>query len=403
MIRAAQERAIRKRYREVAPVLDEQGRRRFAAAEALALGRGGVSLLARITGLTRPTIYRGISDIRNKRSAGPGRIRKGGGGRKSKETQDPTLVADLKRLVEPATRGDPMRAILWTARSLRNLAKDLSRVGHKVSPMTVGKLLRGMDYSLQANTKTKEGRQHVDRDAQFQYIDKQARSFLNAHQPVISCDTKKKELIGNFKNNGHEWRPKGRPEAVNVHDFMDPKLKRAVPYGVYDINNNVGWVSVGTDRDTASFAVNAIRRWWRVMGRKRYPKAKRLMIAADGGGSNGYRTRLWKVELQELANELNLPITVCHLPPGTSKWNKVEHRLFSFISMNWRGKPLRSYRTVVQLIAATRTDAGLTVRAELDENKYPKGIKVSDAQLAAVNISSHPFHGDWNYTISPNT
>lgn len=318
MIRAAQERAIRKRYREVAPVLDEQGRRRFAAAEALALGRGGVSLMARITGLTRPTIYRGISDIRNKRSAGPGRIRKGGGGRKSKETQDPTLVADLKRLVEPVTRGDPMRVILWTARSLRTLAKELSKVGHKVSPMTVGKLLRGMDYSLQANTKTKEGRQHVDRDAQFQYIDKQAKSFMKARQPVISCDTKKKELIGNFKNNGHEWRPKGRPEAVNVHDFIDPKLKRAVPYGVYDINNNVGWVSVGTDHDTASFAVNAIRRWWRVMGRKRYPKANRLMIAADGGGSNGYRTRLWKVELQELANDLNLPITfaTCHQVPA---------------------------------------------------------------------------------------
>ena len=402
MIRAAQERAIRKRYKEVAPVLDEQGRRRFAAAEALALGRGGVSLMARITGLARPTIYRGIFDIRNKSSAGPGRTRKVGGGRKAKEVQNLTLLTDLKRLVQPATRGDPMRVILWTARSLRNLEKELKKLGHKVSPMTVGKLLRSMDYSLQANSKTKEGRQHVDRDAQFQYIDEQSRAFLKARQPVISCDTKKKEIIGNFKNHGREWRPKGRPEAVNVHDFIDPKLKRAVPYGVYDINNNVGWVSVGTDHDTASFAVNAIRRWWRVMGRKRYPKAKRLMIAADGGGSNGYRTRLWKIELQHLANELKLPITVCHLPPGTSKWNKVEHRLFSFISMNWRGKPLRSYRTVVQLIAATRTDTGLTVRAELDENKYPKGIKVSDAQFTAINISRHSFQGDWNYTISPN-
>jgi Rhodopirellula transposase DDE domain len=402
MIRAAQERAIRKRYGELAPALDEQGRRRFAASEALALGRGGVSLMARITGLTRPTIYRGISDIRNKRSAGPGRTRQGGGGRKNKEIEDPTLLADLKRLIEPATRGDPMRVILWTARSLRNLVKELSKLGHKVSPMTIGKLLHGMDYSLQANNKTKEGRQHIDRDAQFQYIDSQAKAFLKARQPVISCDTKKKELIGNFKNNGREWRPKGRPEPVDVHDFMDPKLKRAVPYGVYDVNNNVGWVSVGTDSDTASFAVNAIRRWWRVMGRKRYPKAKRLMIAADAGGSNGYRTRLWKIELQRLANELKLSIMVCHLPPGTSKWNKVEHRLFSFISMNWRGKPLRSYRTVVQLIAATRTGTGLTVRAELDEGKYPKGIKISDAQLAAVNIFRHPFHGDWNYTISPN-
>jgi Rhodopirellula transposase DDE domain len=402
MIRAAQERAIRKRYRELAPVLDEQGRRRFAASEALALGSGGVSLMARITGLSRPTIYRGISDIRNRQSAGLGRIRQSGGGRKIKEIEDPTLLADLRRLVEPVTRGDPMRVILWTARSLRNLVKELRKLGHKVSPMTVGKLLRGMDYSLQANSKTIEGKQHIDRDAQFEYIDDQAKVFLKDRQPVISCDTKKKELIGNFKNNGRQWRPKGRPELVDVHDFMDPKLKRAVPYGVYDVNYNVGWVSVGTDSDTASFAVNAIRRWWRVMGRKRYPKAKRLMIAADAGGSNGYRTRLWKIELQRLADELKLPITVCHLPPGTSKWNKVEHRLFSFITKHWRGKPLRSYRTVVQLIAATKTEKGLTVRAELDERTYPKGIKVSDAQLAAVNISRHRFHGDWNYTISPN-
>jgi Rhodopirellula transposase DDE domain len=402
MIRAAQERSIRKRFRELGPVLDEQGRRRFAASEALALGRGGVSLLARITGLSRPTIYRGISDIQNKQSAEPGRIRRSGGGRKIKEIEDPTLLADLKRLVEPVTRGDPMRVILWTARSLRNLVNELRKLGHKVSPMTVGKLLRGMDYSLQANSKTKEGQQHIDRDAQFRYIDDRAKAFLKARQPVISCDTKKKELVGNFKNNGREWRPKGRPEPVDVHDFMDPKLKRAVPYGVYDVNNNVGWVSVGTDSDTASFAVNAIRRWWRVMGRKRYPKAKRLMIAADAGGSNGYRTRLWKVELQRLANELKLPITVCHLPPGTSKWNKIEHRLFSFITKNWRGRPLRSYRTVVQLIAATKTDTGLSVRAELDKGKYPTGIKVSDAQFNAVNISRHKFHGNWNYTIAPN-
>ena len=401
MIRAAQERAIRKRYREVAFVLDEQGRRRFAAAEALALGRGGVSLMAQITGLSRPTIYRGISDIRSKRSAGPGRTRKSGGGRKSKEAEDPTLSTDLKRLIEPMTRGDPMRVLLWTARSLRNLVKELTKLGHQVSPMTVGKLLRGMDYSLQANKKTKEGRQHVDRDAQFQYIDRRARTFLKARQPVVSCDTKKKELIGNFKNNGREWRPKGRPEAVNFHDFIDPKLKRAVPYGVYDINNNVGWVSVGTDRDTASFAVNTIRRWWRVMGRKRYPNAKRLMIAADGGGSNGHRTRLWKVELQKLANELKLPITVCDLPPGTSKWNKVEHRLFSFISMNCVVSHCAAI-AIVQLIAATKTETGLRVRAELDENKYPKGIKISNAQFSAINITCHSFHSDWNYTISPN-
>jgi Rhodopirellula transposase DDE domain len=401
MIRAAQMRAARKRYREMVPVLNEQSRRRFVALEARALGHGGVSLMARITGLSRSTIYHGRSDILHKLSAPVGRTRKAGGGRKKKAMQDATLVVDLKSLVEPATRGDPMQPLLWTTRSLRRLVKELAKRGHKVCPTVVGDLLRGMGYSLQANSKTREGGQHIDRDAQFQYINTQATVFLAADQPVISVDTKKKELVGNFKNNGREWRPQGTPELVNVHDFIDPKLSRAVPYGVYDINNNVGWISVGTDHDTASFAVHAIRRWWRAMGKKRYPKAKRLMITADGGGSNGHRVRLWKVELQKLATEIGLPITVCHLPPGTSKWNKIEHRLFSFITINWRGKPLRSYRTIVQLIAATTTDAGLTVRAELDENRYPKGVKVSDAQMAAVNLSPHAFHGDWNYMISP--
>jgi hypothetical protein len=402
MIRTAQARAARQRYREMAPVLDEQSRRRFAALEAQALGRGGISLMARITGLSRSTIYHGRSDIRRKVSAPWGRTRKAGGGRKNKAMQDATLVADLKSLVEPATRGDPMQPLLWTSRSLRNLAKQLANRGHKVCPTVVGDLLRNIGYSLQANSKTREGGQHIDRDAQFHYINKQALRFLAAQQPVISVDTKKKELVGNFKNNGREWHAKGSPELVNVHDFIDPRLSRAVPYGVYDINNNVGWVSVGTDHDTASFAVHAIRRWWQAMGKKRHPQAQRLMITADGGGSNGYRVRLWKVQLQKLANEIKLPITVCHVPPGTSQWNKIEHRLFSFITIKWRGKPLRSYRTIVQLIAATTTDAGLTVRAELDENKYPKGVKVSDAQLAAVNLSRHSFHGDWNYTISPN-
>ena len=392
---------MRKRYREMAPVLNEQSRRRFVALEAEALGRGGVSLMARITGLARSTIYHGISDIRHNVSAPRGRIRKEGGGRKKKASQDSTLLVDLKSLVEPVTRGDPMQPLLWTSRSLRKLVAGLAKNGHEVCPTVVGDLLRSMGYSLQANSKTREGDKHIDRDAQFSYINTQAKASLTADEPVISVDTKKKELVGNFKNNGREWRPKGTPEPVNVHDFIDPKLSRAVPYGVYDINNNVGWVSVGTDHDTASFAVNAIRRWWRTMGKKRYPKAKRLMITADGGGSNGYRVRLWKVELQKLADEFKLPVTVCHLPPGTSKWNKIEHRLFSFITINWRGKPLRSYRTIVQLIAATTTDIGLKVRAELDENKYPKGIKVSDAQLAAVNLSPHSFHGDWNYTISP--
>lgn len=401
MIRAAQARAARKRYREMAPVLNEQSRRRFVALEAQALGRGGVSLMAQISGLARSTIYHGLSDIRDKVSAPPGRIRKEGGGRKTKVSQDPSLLVDLKRMIEPVTRGDPMQPLLWTTRSLRNLVKELAKKGHEVCPTVVGGLLRGLGYRLQANSKTREGSKHIDRDAQFQYINTQAKAFLAANEPVISVDTKKKELVGNFKNNGREWRPKGTPELVNVHDFIDPKLSRAVPYGVYDINNNVGWVSVGTDHDTASFAVNAIRRWWRTMGKKRYPKAKRLMITADGGGSNGYRVRLWKVELQKLADELKLPITVSHFPPGTSKWNKVEHRLFAFITINWRGKPLRSYRTIVELIGATTTDAGLKVRAELDENKYPKGIKVSDPQMAAVNLARHSFHGDWNYTIVP--
>jgi hypothetical protein len=385
----------------MSPVLNEQSRRRFVALEAQALGRGGVSLMARISGLARRTIYHGLSDIRDRRSAEPGRVRGRGGGRKSKVAGDPTLVTDLERVVAPATRGDPMGPLLWTSRSLRNLVTELAKTGHEVCPTVVGHLLHDMGYSLQANSKTREGSRHIDRNAQFEYINTQAKAFLRADEPVISVDTKKKELVGNFKNNGREWRPKGEPDAVNVHDFIDPKLSRAVPYGVYDINNNVGWVSVGTDHDTASFAVNAIRSWWRTMGKKRYPKAGRLMITADGGGSNGYRVRLWKVELQKLANELDRPITVCHLPPGTSKWNKIEHRLFSFITINWRGKPLRSYRTIVQLIAATTTEAGLKVRAQLDEKKYPKGVKVSNAQLAAVNLAPHIFHGDWNYTISP--
>jgi hypothetical protein len=385
----------------MAPVLDEQSRRRFVALEARALGRGGVTLMARVTGLARRTIYHGLSDIRDDVAAAPGRVRKDGGGRKKKASQDPTLLVDLKHLIEPVTRGDPMRSLLWTCRSLRHLTDALAKKGHEVCPTVVGNLLHDMGYSLQANNKTREGSKHIDRDAQFEYINTQAVAFLAADEPVISVDTKKKELVGNFKNNGREWHRKGAPEAVNVHDFIDPKLSRAVPYGVYDINNNVGWVSVGTDHDTACFAVNAIRRWWQTMGKKRHPKAKRLMITADGGGSNGYRVRLWKVELQKLADELRLPITVCHLPPGTSKWNKIEHRLFSFISINWRGKPLRSYRTIVQLIAATTTKAGLKVRAELDENKYPKGIKISDTQLIAVNLSRHSFHGDWNYTIAP--
>jgi len=392
---------IRRRYEELSSVLDERGRRRFAATEARVYGYGGVSVVSRITGMARSTIGRGVQEIEEKEGVEAGRVRKPGGGRKTKRAQNSALLPALERLVEPATRGDPMRALRWTSKSLRHLSQALQGQGHTVCPHVIADCLRELGYSLQANRKTREGSGHMDRDAQFQYINEQAKSFLAADEPVISVDTKKKELVGNFKNNGREWRPKASPEAVNVHDFIDPKLGRAIPYGIYDIADNKGWVSVGTDHDTASFAVHAISRWWLTLGQKRYPAATRLMITADGGGSNGYRVRLWKAELQGLANALRLPITVCHLPPGTSKWNKIEHRLFSFITLNSRGKPLRSFKTIVQLIAATTTTAGLTVRAELDENKYPKGRKISDAKFAALNLARHSFHGDWNYTISP--
>jgi len=311
------------------------------------------------------------------------------------------LLGDLRTLVEPATRGDPMAPLLWTAKSLRNLAAELQTLGHRIGHNVVAKLLRQLGYTLQANRKTLEGASHPDRDAQFNYISDQVKVALASRQPAISVDTKKKELVGDFKNNGQEYRPKGDPEKVRVHDFLIPELGRASPYGVYDIADNAGWVSVGIDHDTASFAVNSIRRWWQAMGRKRYPHASRLVITADGGGSNGSRVRLWKRELQTLANECGLEITVCHLPPGTSKWNKIEHRLFSFITQNWRGRPLVSYQAIVQLIAATTTDNGLTVRSEIDTNSYPKGVKITDAEINAINLDRHDFHGEWNYTIKP--
>lgn len=392
---------IRRRYQELSKALDERGKRFFAAAEARAYGYGGVSVVSRITGIARSTILRGVQEIKARVRVEPGRIRQAGGGRKAKCLEDKTLLPDLERLVEPETRGDPVRLLRWTSKSLRRLAQALKARGHTVCPHVIADCLRELGYSLQANSKTREGSRHMDRDAQFHYINDQALDFLAAGDPVISVDTKKKEMVGDFKNQGREWRPKGTPEAVKVHDFIDPQLGRAVPYGIYDLADNKGWVSVGTDHDTASFAVHAIRRWWLTMGRARYPKANRLMITADGGGSNGHRVRLWKIELQNLANSLRIPITVCHLPPGTSKWNKIEHRLFSFITLNWRGKPLRSFKTIVQLIAATTTTTGLAVRAELDEHKYPKGVKISDAKLAAINIHRHTFHGEWNYTISP--
>jgi len=397
------EAAIKLRYVAVDPVLDERARRRFAAAEALAAGRGGVTAVARVTGMARSTIDRGLAELRGETVtvAAPDRIRRKGGGRKPLAVMDPTLLSDLKYLVEPTTRGDPMAPLLWTAKSLRRLAAGLRGLGHRICHNVVADLLRDMGYSLQANRKTREGMNHPDRDAQFGYINDQVKRALAASEPAISVDTKKKELVGDFKNGGREYRPKGEPEPVRVHDFIIPELGRAAPYGVYDIADNAGWVSVGIDHDTASFAVNAIRRWWQAMGRARYPHATQLVVTADCGGSNGVRLRLWKRELQTLANELGISITVCHLPPGTSKWNKIEHRLFSFITQNWRGRPLVSYQTIVQLIAATTTDTGLKVQCEIDPNTYPAGVKVTDAEMDAINIHRHEFHGDWNYTISP--
>ncbi len=359
--------------------------------------------MSRATGVARSTIGRALAELRGGEAPVPDRIRRPGGGRKPLIATDPRLVDDLRSLVEPATRGDPQSPMLWTSKSVRKLSEGLRGMGHRIGRTLVGKLLHQLDYRLQANRKTHEGSTHVDRDAQFHYINDQVKAALASGNPAISVDTKKKELVGDFKNGGREWRPKGSPEEVRVHDFVIPELGRAVPCGIYDIAGNTGWVSVGIDHDTAAFATNAIRSWWQQMGRERYRAAKNLLITADGGGSNGSRVRLWKLELQKLADELDIPITVCHLPPGTSKWNKIEHRLFSFITSNWRGKPLISHQVIVQLIGATTTKAGLKVRCQLDPATYPAGIKVSDEELATVNIIRHPFHGEWNYTISPKT
>jgi hypothetical protein len=401
------ETGIQLRYQVLDPVLDERSRRRFAAAEAKAAGRGGVAAVSRLTGMARSTIIRGLAELAIDFGSGLtsnlqlSRTRRPGGGRKKLTETDPTLLSDLQGLVEPATRGDPEAALLWTSRSLRNLADALRSMGHRIGHNVVADLLRELNYSLQANRKTREGTHNPDRDAQFGYINAQVAAALAAGEPAISVDTKKKELVGDFKNAGRELRPKGEPEPVRVHDFKIPELGRASPYGVYDIAGNSGWVSVGIDHDTASFAVNAIRRWWHSMGQARYPAARSLLITADCGGSNGARVRLWKRELQVLACELGLTITVCHLPPGTSKWNKIEHKLFSFITQNWRGKPLVSYQTIVQLIAATTTRTGLNVKAEIDHAIYPAGIKVTDDEMAAINLMPHAFHGEWNYTITP--
>ena len=392
--------AIARRYEAVRDQLDERGRRLFAATEARAEKRGGTAAVSRATGIARSTIGRGLKDLQRP-SLAPGRVRRDGSGRRPLTARDPTLLEDLRRLAEPVTRGDPMRPLLWVSKSQAKLAAALRAMGHRICPNTVRKLLHQLGYSRHVNRKADEGSHHADRDAQFEHINTEVVAFQAAGQPVISVDTKKKELVGNYKNAGSDYRPRGRPRRVNVHDFPDKALGKVIPYGVYDVTDNSGWVNVGVDHDTAQFAVNAIRRWLDRIGRRRYPAARRLMITADCGGSNGSRVRLWKVELQKLADQTGLAITVCHYPPGTSKWNKIEHRLFCHITQNWRGRPLTSRRAVVELIAATTTTTGLTVACELDTNAYPKGLKVTDAQMASLNIQGSDFHPDWNYTISP--
>ena len=393
--------AIRERFTSLSPHLDERGRRLFAATEANSAGYGGIAAVARITGIAASTIGRGLGELAQNVGPEAGRLRRPGGGRKPLVANDPGLLPALLALVEPTARGDPMSALRWTCKSLRRLAAELTARGHPVSHTVVGELLTQQKFSLQANRKTREGGDHPDRDAQFLHIDQSVADALAAKQPVISVDTKKKELVGDFKNAGREWRPKGRPEDVRVHDFLIKELGRAVPYGIYDLAANAGWVSVGMDNDTAAFSVQTIRRWWYSVGQVRYPEAKSLVITADGGGSNGSRVRLWKRELHRLASEIGIDIMVHHLPPGTSKWNKIEHRLFSYISQNWRAKPLVSYRVIVDLIGATTTNSGLEVHCELDTNAYPKGIAVSDAEFNAINITRAEFHGEWNYTIHP--
>ena len=396
--------AIERRFKVLQPVLDERLRRMVAAAESLVVGFGGASIVARATGVSRRAIAAGVVELRTpvvRRGLEPGAIRRRGGGRKRTTQTDPTLKQDLERLVDPVTRGDPESPLRWTCKSVRHLAEQLNRLGHSTSHRMVAELLHELGYSLQANRKSLEGAQHPDRDAQFQYINQKVQEYLALHQPVISVDTKKKELVGDFKNGGRELQPKGHPEKVRVHDFEIKGLGKAAPYGVYDLGSNAAWVSVGVDHDTSSFAVESIRRWWQMRGRLTYPKAQRLLITADSGGSNGARIRLWKVELQKLADETELEIRVCHLPPGTSKWNKIEHRLLSFVSQNWRGKPLVSHEVIVQLIAATTTKHGLKVRSQLDTSTYPTGVKVSRKEMAALNLHRDQFHGEWNYLIYP--
>ena len=381
----------------VKPFLNEYQRRIVFAAEAESIGHGGKTLVCKITGMSRPTLNQGIKDLYSSPPQS-GRVRKEGGGRHKITETDPNLMNALECLVEPVSRGDPESALRWTIKSIRTLSEELKRLGHKVGKSKVSSLLSELGYSLRSNLKKIEGNQHPDRNAQFEHIDAHAKSYISDNQPVISVDTKKKELIGNYRNEGKEYRPKNQPRKVEGHDFGTEK---ASPYGIYDLSNNSAFVNIGKNFDTSDFAVNSIRQWWLSMGKEQYPKAKKLMITADSGGSNGYRRKQWKVELQKFANESNLKIMVCHFPPGTSKWNKIEHRLFSQIKLNWRGVPLESYETVVQLIGATKTKTGLTVQAKLDETEYQKGVKITDEQMNGLNITKRRFHGEWNYFIKP--
>lgn len=396
---------IADKFDALAAMMDERMRRQWAASEAQAYGWGGIQAVCDATGMSRGTVRKGLQELKQRMAAPEApiakRLRAVGGGRKRCTVADAELNAALERLVDPVTRGDPESPLRWTCKSTTRLASELTRAGHPVSPRTVGRLLKAAGYSLQGNRKTKEGGDHPDRDAQFEHINDMVRAFQKRGQPVISVDTKKKELVGNFKNGGREWHPRGEPEEVRVHDFLDQELGKAIPYGVYDVTQNEGWVSVGIDHDTARFAAEAIRRWWMRMGWKRYRGAKQLLITADGGGSNSSRCRLWKVALQNLATQLKVPVHVCHFPPGTSKWNKIEHRMFCHITQNWRGRPLVSHEVILNLIANTSTQKGLRIQAELDPATYPLHTKVSDDELAEVKLKRHNFHGEWNYSIRP--
>ena len=395
---------IRSKYRSLSPEMDERLRRQWAAAESREIGWGGISAVSQATGMSRTTITAGVRELalsEKERVIEANRIRRPGGGRKSLRETDPGLIAVLESLIEPSTRGDPESPLRWTCKSTRRLADELTKQDHPVSARTVAKLLGDEEYSLQANRKTREGSSHPDRNAQFEYINASVQRFLKRGQPAVSVDAKKKENVGDFKNGGHEWSPKGAPEEVRVYDFLIKSLGKAALYGVYDLFRNEGWVSVGIDHDTAQFAVNSIRRWWSEMGQERFPRARELLITADGGGSNSARSRLWKVSLQDLADELGIKLFVCHFPPGTSKWNKIEHRLFSFITKNWRARPLVSLEVIVNLIANTTTRTGLTVKAAIDTNRYPTKIKVTDEQIRTLSLKRHEFHGEWNYTLLP--